>query len=467
MLKQQEAFLSGAKSREVNEGVASKLFDAMTEFAKYCFNRSHSAAYAMISYQTAWLKVHYPVEYLSALLSSVSSDLDKIQLYILTARKMGIPVLPPDINASDADFTPQGQAIRFGLASIKNVGEGLVERILQVRDEKPFASLEDFCERAELKTVNRRALESLIHTGAMDSFGVSRRRLFHNIDNLYSYAARLADRKETGQVSLFATLAGGGDAAAGGFQDGLILSGEGDEYPPPEIQEFEKTLLGAYVSSHPLDDVRDTLAMMATASTKELLEMSEGTIVIIAGLLTTVINKMTKTNKPLRIGHLEDFTGGVEVVAFSDSLATHGDMIQEGRKLAITGKLQFRGDESCSVVIQSVRPLDTVRILQLRLKGVPRFEAVHHLRELLLKAKGEDPVVLCWEDGTQMLVGPQFWVNHALARDVLGPALSNGLGEVLSFVDTFVPAALATSHVPVVPAALIEAIEDEAMALAG
>lgn len=441
MNKQRELFLSGSSVRGIDEKVANTLFDAMTEFAKYCFNRSHSAAYALIAYQTAYLKCHYPVEYLSALLSSVSSDLDKIQLYILTARKMGIAVLPPDINKSDADFTPDGQAIRFGLASIKNVGEGVVERIIAIRKEKPYTSIADFCERAELKTINRRALESLIWVGAFDSFGVSRKQLAANVENLYAYAAKLQERKETGQVSLFAALSGGASAdlegpAVEGFREELHLISEADEYGAEDIQRYEKTLLGSYVSSHPLDDVLDIIPLVSTANAKDLPEASDGATVVMAGLVASMVQKTTKTNKPLRIGQLQDVTGSVEFVAFSEAIANFDDLLAEGQKVVINGKVQFRGDDQVSLVVNSVKPLSDVKILKLAIRQAPRYEDVAYLREVLKKAKGTDPVVLVWADQTRLIVGPQFWVDYDQVMPYLQTAIGNGLGYFVSLADT-------------------------------
>lgn len=427
MLKQRKLFLQGANQRNLDEKMVNELFDAMTEFAKYCFNRSHSAAYAMIAYQTAYLKVHFPVEYLSALLTSVRNDLDKIQLYILTARKMGIQVLPPDINKSDADFTPDGQDIRFGLASIKNVGEGVVERILKARSYTPFVDLEDFCERAELKTINRRTLESLVLVGAFDSMEVSRRQLFANIDNLYGYASRLAERKETGQVSLFSSL-GGGEPA---FRERFILASEPYEYTAKEIQAYEKELLGSYVTSHPLDDVLEVLPLASTANTKELSELNDGAPVVISGLITAMVHKTTKTNKPLRIGQLEDLAGSVEFVAFSDTIQQYADLLAEGQKIVLTGKLQYRGDDSISIVANGVRPLEKVKILELKLKGVPRFEDIAYLREILKNVKGDDPVVLHWSDKTRMILGQGFWVNYEAARRAIESMQRERLGDFI------------------------------------
>jgi DNA polymerase III subunit alpha len=433
MNKQREAFLKGTHERGIDDRVANTLFDAMTEFAKYCFNRSHSAAYAMIAYQTAYLKTHFPVEYLSALLSSVSSDLDKIQLYILTARKMGIQVLPPDINKSDADFTPDGQDIRFGLASIKNVGEGVVERIIAVRSKAPFESLEDFCERAELKSINRRTLESLTLVGAFDSFNISRRQLFQNIDNLYNYAAKLLERKETGQVSLFSSLGASTDTDQPAFKESLILVSEPDEYPGETLQKHEKELLGSYVSSHPLDDVLDKLPMVSTTTTKDLSELSDGASVVLGGLITSMVQKTTKTNKPLRIGQLQDLTGSVEFVAFSEAIQQFDELLSDGRKVILAGKLQYRGDDSYSIVVNTIRPLEDVKILELQFKQLPTYEQVAYLRDIFKRVKGEDPVVLHWMDRTRMTVGHSFWVNHDKAQEVLQPLLQNGFGNVLEY----------------------------------
>ncbi len=434
MNKQRATFLEGAINNNIPEKVANDLFDDMTEFAKYCFNRSHSAAYAFVAYQTAWLKTHYPVEYLSALLSSVSSDLDKIQLYILTARKMGINVLPPDINKSDADFTPDGQDIRFGLASIKNVGEAVVDRILESRRDKgEFTSMEDFCERVDMKTVNRRNLESLILVGAFDSFGISRKQLFNNIDTLYQYAARLAERRETGQVSLFAALGGGGGAEDTGYKEALVLTSEPDEFTPKEIQKSEKELLGSYVTSHPLDDVIDVIPLAATASVKELGELSDGTHVILAGLITSMVHKITKTNKPMRIGQLEDLSGSVEFVAFSDSIEKFAELLVDGGKVVISGKLQFRGDDSYSIVVNTMRPLEQLQVLELKFKQAPRYEDVAYLREIFRQCKGEDPVVLHWPDRTRMVVGQQFWVDSQAAVQALRPLMDDHFRYVLEF----------------------------------
>lgn len=418
MEKQRELFLGGSKAAQVDETLANSLFDDMTEFSKYCFNRSHSAAYAFIAYQTAYLKVHYPVEYLSALLSSVSNDQEKTQLYMLTARKMGIAILSPDINASNSDFTPIEGAIRFGLSSIKNVGQGVLEKILQERAEKgPFASFEDYCQRVDLKSVNRRVMESLIKVGAFDSFGRSRQQVLANLDNIYRYAERIQEQKETGQVSLFAAL-GGGDAPDSGFSDGITWGSDEGEWSPDEIQKLEKELLGFYVSSHPLDSVMDKLPLVATHAVKELAECTDGTEVVVAGLISAMVQKVTKTNKPLRIGQIEDVSGSIEWVAFSDSIAAYDTLLAEGQKVVISAKLQFRGDDSRSLVVNQVRSLDDVAVVELELQESLGYQDVMSLQDLLRQLKGTDPVVVSWKDRTKMILGKPFWVDSARVSQV-------------------------------------------------
>jgi DNA polymerase-3 subunit alpha len=412
MAKEKDGFVQGALAHGVEETLANELFDTMTEFAAYCFNRSHSAAYALVAYQTAYLKAHFPVEYLSALLSSVRNDLDKIQHYILTGRRMGIQVLPPDVTKSGLNFTPDGQAIRFGLASIKNVGVGVVEAIIKARDEKPFASLEDFLERIDPKVMNRKTLESLIQCGAFSAFGVSRKQLFHNVDNLLRFSDKAQEQAETGQVSLFAALGGGGGGAGGGGGfGGLILSGDPGEYSDEQLQQSEKELLGFYVSSHPLDNLIETLPLLISHTIGELKETSDDTEVLIGGLVSNMVQKLTKTNKPIKIGVIEDFTGPVEIVAFSDAITAAAELLTEGRKILVKGRLQFRGDEQYSVVVKEVRPIEQTRPLNLFFEQVPRFEDVAYLRSVLSQHPGDCPVILNFPDGTRVKAGSRFTVQ--------------------------------------------------------
>jgi len=426
MEKEREGFVNGSVANNVPEKIASDLFDTMSEFAAYCFNRSHSAAYAMVAYQTAYLKAHFPVEYLSALLSSVK-DLDKIMFYILTARKLGIPVLGPDINKSGLAFTPDVDKIRFGLASVKNVGVGVVESIIAAREENLFTSIEDFLNRVDPKALNRKTLESLIHCGAFSTLGISRKHLFESVDSLIAYAGQIQDRKETGQVSLFGALS----ASTEDSFSGLTLNANAPEYTDEEVQTLEKQLLGFYVTSHPLDKLGQTLPMVVTHTMLELANTDDQTEVMIGGLISGLQKKVTKKNKPIWIGVLEDFTGSTEFVMFSESIERLGDRVVDGQKILINGKLQFRGDEGdrYSVAVNDVRAIDDVKPVHIQIESAPGYRDIEFLRRTLAANKGYNPVILTFKDGTRIKAGSKFWVGEN--RDTLAQQLGVHFGEQL------------------------------------
>ncbi len=419
MAKEKDGFVQGSLSHGVDEALAVELFETMTEFAAYCFNRSHSAAYAMVAYQTAYLKTHHPVAYLSALLSSVRNDLDKTQHYIVTARRMHIQVLPPDVTKSGLDFTPDGPAIRFGLASIKNVGVSVVEHIVRARNEKPFQSLEDFLKRVDSKVLNRKTLESLIRCGALDTLGYSRKQLFHNVEGLVEFAQRSHQQQDTGQVSLFDLAPAPSDQSDNHGFSGLILSGSAEEFSPEQIQRAEKELLGFYLTSHPLDNLVKTLPMMINQTIAELKDMADGTDVLVGGMISSLQRRLTKQNKPMIVGTLEDFSGSVEFVGFSeavqrfDAITDGGNVLEQGSKIILKGRLQFRGDDSetYSIIIEDLRPIAQIQPLQLSFKSVPRYEQVAYLSKLLAQHRGPHPVILTFEDGTRIKTGSQFWVD--------------------------------------------------------
>jgi DNA polymerase-3 subunit alpha len=448
MAQERDGFVQGAVANGVDETVANQLFDTMSEFAAYCFNRSHSAAYAMVAFQTAYLKVHYPVEYLCALLSSVSSDLDKIRLYMQTARRMGIAILPPDVNASGLNFSPDYSgtpwAIRFGLASIKNVGVGVVESLIAARKEKPFATLEDFCQRVDPKLLNKKTLESLISCGALASFGYPRRQLLANIDEMTQYSQRVQQQKALGQVSLFSLL---GDDASSAY-GALLLSGPAEEFPDGEIQTMEKTLLGFYVTSHPLDAYRASLPLLMSHTLAELKDLEEDAEVIVGGLIAVATQKTTKTNRLMLVGQLEDLSSQVEFVAFHQTLERVGALLTEGQAILFSAKVQFRGDDAdtVSLIVQHAQPLREVQPLEIPFAQPPRYEDLAALGRILAEhrpprtengnsggvnsyrrsqAAGEVtsfgmPVILRFGDGTRIRTGPAFWVASDKRALLLG-----------------------------------------------
>lgn len=410
MNKQKDLFMSGSQKNGVDPKLAEELFNTMTEFAAYCFNRSHSAAYAFLAYQTAYLKAHYPVEYMSCLLSSVSTNQDKIQQYIAECQKMGIEVLPPDINKSGAEFTPDENNIRFGLCSVKNVGAGVVEEIVKGRQDEEYKSFYDFCTKVELKQFNKRTLESLIKSGAFSSIEKSRKQLFENLDSAMNSAIRENEARASGQMSLFSIMAA--TQAMPTFQ----LSGSDEEFPDSEIQSFEKDYLGFYITSHPLSGIKDQLPFLTTHQISELKEMPEGAIVTICGLITTVRQLYTKNNKMLKVGTIEDLTGKVEFVAYSEILEKFGSFIEPESKVVFSGKIQYRGDEESvpNLMVNNVSRVENCNIVNVFLSPDLKFEEVMALRDFLSERKGSDPVILNVKNNGSMmkvLSASNYWVR--------------------------------------------------------
>ncbi len=409
MNKQKELFLSGAQKNNVDTALAEELFETMLDFAAYCFNRAHSAAYAFLAYQTAYLKAHYPVEYMSSLLSSVSSNQDKIQQYIAECQKMGIEILPPDVNKSRADFTPDGNNIRFGLCSLKNVGSGVVEEIIKGRQSEDYKSFYDFCIKIDLKSFNKRTFESLIKAGAFSEIEKSRKQLVENLDSAINTASRESEAKASGQINLFAAMA---PAAAPTFQ----MKGSDEDFSDSEIQSFEKEYLGFYVTSHPLSSIRDQLPFLTTHNIAELKEIKEGAIVTVCGLITGVRQVFTKSNKMLKVGTVEDLTGNVDFVAYSEILDKYGSFLEPESKVIIGGKIQLRGDDESqvSIIINEVSKVENCNIVNIYLNQETRFEEMMALKDILTSHKGNDPVVFNVKNNGSMLkilAASNYWVR--------------------------------------------------------
>ena len=347
MQKQKAKFIELASSHHgMKKEDATTLFEQIEKFASYCFNRSHSAAYAFVAYQTAYLKCHYPVEYLSALLSSVSDNKDQTQLYIEEAHRYGIKVLPPDINKSYLEYTPDGKNIRFGLAAIKQVGEPVCEAIIKEREENgEFKSIFDFCKRLDTKFVNKKSLEGLIKAGAFANIEKSRKQLFENIEHILDVTSKEAKDRAMGQVSLFSTVENSDEFTGAQYQ----LLGSDEEYTDKELQQFEKEFLGFYVTSHPLFSIRDKLQFLITHRISELNEAPEDEMVTICGLITATRQIPTKKDpsKFLRFVTIEDLSGKVDAVCFHKKLLEFGDILQQENKVVITGRLQHNKKYSC------------------------------------------------------------------------------------------------------------------------
>lgn len=395
---------------------AEALFNQILAFASYCFNRSHSAAYAFVAYQTAYLKCHYPVEYLSALLSSVSSDAEKTQLYIEEALKKGIKVLPPDINHSLATFTPDGNNIRFGLASIKQVGEGVIEEIIKEREENgDFKSIYDYVKRLDIKCSNKKTLEGLIKAGAFANIEKSRKQLMDNIEYITATASKETKAKESGQGSLFDLL---GDTSA--IEDAKFqLSGSDEEYDARTLQNLEKEFLGFYITSHPLSTIRDKLPFLMTHKITEVNDLPNDKVVTICGLVTATKQIPTKKDpsKFIRFVTIEDLSGKIDVLAFNHKIQEYGNYLQNEQRVIVSGKVSKRSeDEPPSLIVETVKTVDNSNIFTITLNDDLKFEEMVYLKNILCQHSGSDPVTFKLKDlhrEVKILAASMFWVESS------------------------------------------------------
>lgn len=434
LVKLEGPFIEKCVSKGMKEADAKELFDQIGSFAAYCFNRAHSACYAFVSYQTAYLKAHYPVEYICAMLTNSKDSMDKIQLYITEAQKQGIKVLPPDINKSNAEFTPDGNNIRFGLNSIKGIGEAVLEEIAEKKaKDGEFKSIADFTQRINPGKVNRKAMENLVRAGAFTALEPSRKKLFNNIENILSAAAKENEAKELGQVSLFAAL-GGSNGGSSYQMSNFELYGSDEEFSDKEIQEAEKELLGFYVTSHPLESIRDKLPFLTTHNISDLEEIANDTFVTLCGLITSVRTIPTKKDptKFLKSGILEDLTGEIPFVAFHKTLEKFNSLIEAEKKVILSGKYQKKDENNVQLIIENVKPVENSNIVTISFKEELPFEKIVAIKDIISNHKGNDPLVIkpnANENGTKILASSNFWLNTT--NDLI-QLLERNFGESIS-----------------------------------
>ena len=416
MAAQEDKLIEGSAKYGMKAEDAKTLFEQIQNFASYCFNRAHSSAYAFVAYQTAFLKCHYPVEYLSSLLSSVAGDQEKTQAYIEEALKYGIKVLPPGINKSYLEYAPDGKNIRFGLASIKQVGEGVIEEIIKEREANgDFKSIYDFIKRVDVKCANKRALEGLIKAGAFSTIEKSRKQLMDNLEYITSTASKEAKEKESGQGSLFDML---GDTAS--VEDAKFhLSGSDEEYDARQIQIFEKEFLGFYVTSHPLSTIRDKLPFLMTHKISQIPDIPNDKVVTICGLVTATKQIPTRNDptKFVRFVTVEDLTGKIDTLAFNSKIAEYNDFLQNEQRIIVSGKVSRRSDDDPPIIlVDTVKPVDNSNIFTSGLKDELKFEELMLMKQMLCKFSGSDPVMLKLPDLTgdvKILASSMFWVNSS------------------------------------------------------
>jgi DNA polymerase-3 subunit alpha len=424
MAREKVPFLKGAEKQKINLKKAETIFDLMAKFAEYGFNKSHSAAYALVSYQTAYLKAHFPVEYMAALLTSEVQDTDKVVKYIYEVRQMGINILSPDVNQSMWDFTVTDShdrdevepgstvgSIRFGLAAVKNVGLSAIEAIVEGRQAKdPFVSLEDFCRKVDQRRVNRRVIEALIKCGAFDCTGARRAQMMEGLDMLIDQGGKHQDQEAIGQFSIFDSLEGHKD----------ISLPDVPEWKESRLLAYEKESVGFYISGHPLAAFEADIKRYATATTETLESIPDGREVTICGIIAGLKPKMTKKNEKMAILSFEDLFGTIEVIVFPDLYRTAQHMLLTDTPLLVAGQLDKseQGNKIKAVrlhLLSEVKKKGATRLdIKLNSTGLTQDDLLK-IKDILLRYQGSIPVYFRLQNPTRkeslISVGRDIRVN--------------------------------------------------------
>ena len=393
MAMQKKSFLEGAQKNKIPAKKAERLFDLMAKFAEYGFNKSHSAAYALIAYQTAYLKAHYPVEFMAALLSSEMGDADKILRHLSECREKKIEVLPPDVNESQQDFAVVGGKIRFGLAAVKNVGLAAIQSILAAREEKgDFTSLPDFCRKVDLRKVNKRVIESLIKCGAFDSISLQRAQLLAGLEETTEWAQELERERSNSQMIMFGSL------RPTGRHNEPSLPGVPD-WPEGQRLAFEKETLGFYLTGHPLTPYAATLRRLATVDSQSIQGVPDGQEITIGGVVNALKEINTKKGDRMAFVTLEDLQGVVEVIIFSELFKNSSLLLKGEEPVFIKGRVDA-GEENTKVIAdevfsfeQAVKKLTSSVHLRVRSEGLGREDLVA-IKEIFQDYRGNCPAYL-------------------------------------------------------------------------
>jgi len=409
--------IDGCINRGISEKTAISIFDEINDFANYAFNKSHAAAYAFIAYQTAYLKTFYPVEFMASLISTID-DADKINQYIVNCTEMGIDRLPPDINKSRTGFTVEGNGIRFGLAAVKNVGKGFVDKIVEVRERGgKFKGLPDFIERMSGSDMNKRAVEGLIICGAFDSFGVKRSQMMQVFEGLIDSTNQSKRNNIEGQFSLF-------DEVEENEVD--IVYPDIEEFDKKTLLEFEKQTMGMYFSGHPMEEYAGKVKKMCKLNIGDIKnsveqageegfvnignELSDGQNVGICGIISSKKNKTTRNNTQMAFFNLEDMYGSVEVIVFPKTYTLVSAMLEEGAAVLVKGKLSIREDEQPKIICDTVQLLDNINLdkktVYIKLKTKDK-ETMSAVMNVLSSVKGDSGVCLFFEDTGERLTAPE------------------------------------------------------------
>ena len=448
--REREAFLHGDPERNItgcqangiSQTIAESIYDEITDFANYAFNKAHAVCYAMVAYQTAWFKYYHPKEYMAALLTSVLDSSEKVAEYIGECRAMGIHLLPPDINESDADFTVVGEGIRFGLVALKGVGRSFINNLLSERQKSgDFTDFLDFCDRMFDQDLNRRVLESLIKSGAFDRMGYRRSQLMQVFGQVLDGVAASRKRNLEGQLDLFGFGAQESEGAAP--LPSMVLPNL-PEYSPQELMNMEKETTGLYLTGHPMDQYREAARAMGAVTVGSIITdfaneegpktYRDGQKITVAGVISTYKTRTTRNNTLMAYVNLEDDTGGMELLCFSRVLDESGSYIRENNAILVQGKISVRDEKAPQIMVDSIRPLtDPVAAAKTEPAGAeqklwvrlpsredPRLDRI---KLVLSFFPGENQIILYFED-CKRRVGSRCLIHPALVAELkerLGP----------------------------------------------
>jgi len=408
--KQQALFIQGCVKGGFTKKLAKEIYDLILKFASYGFNKSHAAAYALIAYQTAYLKANYPVEFMATLMTGYYANSAKVAMYIADGKRQGMAILPPDINESETNFTVvAGDRIRFGLAAVKNVGLSAIESILTARREKPFVSLCDFTARVDTRLCNRKVVESLVKCGAFDSLGGHRAQYLACLDEVLAQGQSAQREKINGQISMFSLL--DPDCREDMLKDTL------PQIPAFSDQErlmLEKEMLGLYISGHPLERYRHLLKKWThLVCCAEIGEAGDNCTISVGGIVAAVRSLYTKKGKPMAFIRLEDLTGTVEVVVFSDLYEKHADLFKEDSLVVIKGRTDLKEDEEPKLIAEAVTALPRdIKQLFIKVGAEIEIGCLVRLKKILQEEKGLVPVSICFEKEKKVLqLEEEYWTS--------------------------------------------------------
>ena len=430
--QQRKHFIEGCLEHKIDKSVADKVFNLIEYFSNYGFNKSHSAAYALISFRTAYLKAHFPVEFMAALLTSERDNTDKVAQYIEESHHMGIDILPPDVNESFANFTVIKNSIRFGLAAVKNIGAGAIDSIVVARKNSGhFSSIYDFTEHVDLRLVNRKVAESLIKCGAMDSFKLKRSQMMAMLDHALDVASVLQKDRLSGQYSLFDNF-----EQDNKFKAHFQKIPDIKEWLEPQLLAFEKELLGFYISSHPLATHEKSLKLFTTSTTKTIGQLHDGDEVSMGGIITKVRYTFTKkTGDKMAILRLEDLRGTIDVLVFPRSFKTAEKNIAEDAMVFVKGRVNLREDTP-KIIAEEILPLEDARSKYTQALSVDLIttglekDILAKLSEVFKKHKGSTPVYINFttpeKKKIQMAAGKELSV---VPTDALISEIESLIGE--------------------------------------